>query len=505
MMHHRMPWFAASFLLTSLLFGQSPLFTYNNDGGLRYLSQDVCFLGDIDGDGRADVFIGGLGGAGYQIRSGRTGRFIRLQTTGFYMSACGLGDVDGDGFGDYVLTNALTNSEGAKCYSGKTGKVIWKMPKTNSVTKRYGCAAIADLDGDRIRDVLVATRGYRNGEVHVLSGKTGKAVRAHGSNPVLYEHYGWNIAVLGDIDGDGFEDYMIAAPLIRTVTIYSGKTGKFLRLHVQKNINGFGQTLCGLGDLDADKVADYLIGGSTTHLYSGKTGLLLQDLKSPILDCANSGDIDHDGVSDFLVGHDGQLRVELLSGKTRKVLWQDTPNPPVTGVLGGAYVAAGPDVDADGTPDFLYNLRHTRTGPIRAHLMSGKTLDLHADFNELSATRGGRAVFSLDAGRSKGSRLYLLLGTVSGTSPGIPLGNQLTLPLQADAWFWATLAGPNAAPLTNSLGFLDLTGKANAAFTLPINRYVFLKGLTFHHAYVLFAKDYRSIVHASQPVPVRIY
>lgn len=505
MMPNHLLWLSSPMLLASLLFGQSPLFTYGNEGGLRYLAQDVAFLGDVDADGRADVYVGSPGGLGYQIRSGRTGRLIRQVTMSVTMSACGLGDVDGDGYGDYLMTDAQRSSEGARLFSGKTGKVVWKMPKTNGITRGFDCAAIADLDGDKILDALVTTRGDRNGIMHVLSGKTGKAIRAHGSNPVLYENYAWAIAVLGDIDADGFSDYMVAAPLIRTVTVYSGKTGKFLRLHTGKKINGFGQVLCGLGDLDGDKIADYLIAGSTTHIYSGKTGLLLQDLKIAILDCANPGDIDGDHVSDILIGRGGNYKVQALSGKTRKVLWEDSPNPPVSGTGGGAHVDAGPDVNADGTPDFVYNLRQTRTSPIRAHLMSGKSLDFHADINELSASLGGKARFTLEGGRSMAARLYLVLGTVSGTSPGIPLGNNLTLPLQVDAWFWATLTGPNRAPLTNSLGFLDLTGKAEAAFSLPINRYVFLQGLTFHHAYVVFGKNYQSIVHASQAVPVRIY
>ncbi len=506
MIRNRLPWVLTPLLLSPLLMGQSPLFTYGKAGGTRFISDDVAFIGDVDADGRADVILRSIVRGGYQIRSGRTGALIRQSLSGSLQAACGLGDVDGDRYGDYLLTFPSQSFGQAALYSGKSGKVLWQMPKTNTVAKRFDCSAIADIDGDKIQDVLVTTRGYRNGEVHLVSGKTGKAIRAHGSNPVLYENHGWAIAALGDADADGVSDYMVAAPLIRTVTVYSGKTGKVIRWHIEKKIDTFGAILRGLGDLDRDGVDDYLISARTTTLiYSGKTGLLIQDLKSTIIDCANAGDLNGDGVADILVGRSQPFGVQLLSGKTRKVLWEDTPTPPVVGVWVGAQVAGGVDINADGTKDFLYTLARTRTGPILAHLMSGKSLDFHADMNDLSTRQGGKIRFQLEAGKPMATRLYIVLGTVSGTRPGIPLGNKLTLPLQADAWFWATLSGPNAAPLTNSLGFLDLTGKSHADFSLPPLRYPFLKGLTFHHAYVLFSKDMRSLVHASHPVPLRIF
>lgn len=103
----------------------------------------------------------------------------------------------------------------------------------------------------------------------------------------------------------------------------------------------------------------------------------------------------------------------------------------------------------------------------------------------LSVAAGGTQSLALDAGTALRFRLYLLLGTTSGTAPGTPLG-ALTLPLNADAYTNFTATAPNSALLSNSLKFLDTNGKGSAAFHLPAGAPASLIGLTAHHAYVVF-------------------
>ncbi|MCA9321843.1 MAG: hypothetical protein KDB53_13965, partial [Planctomycetes bacterium] len=103
--------------------------------------------------------------------------------------------------------------------------------------------------------------------------------------------------------------------------------------------------------------------------------------------------------------------------------------------------------------------------------------------NEVSLSAGGTQIHHIDAGAASGSRPYLLLGTVSGTSPGISLG-ALTLPLNQDFVFNLTLSSPNVFPLINTLGFTNSQGRATAALiTAPNSSPAFLN-FTFHWAFV---------------------
>ncbi|MCC7170468.1 MAG: hypothetical protein IT459_08465 [Planctomycetes bacterium] len=115
------------------------------------------------------------------------------------------------------------------------------------------------------------------------------------------------------------------------------------------------------------------------------------------------------------------------------------------------------------------------------------TTPLAASPPQLSLAAGGIQDFVLDAGLQHANKAYWLLGCVTGSSPGLPLNSQLTLPLNYDAYLLLLLQNPNAPPLLNAFATLDGSGKSTAQFTLPSNSPPILVGLTFHHAYVVLS------------------
>ena len=128
---------------------------------------------------------------------------------------------------------------------------------------------------------------------------------------------------------------------------------------------------------------------------------------------------------------------------------------------------------------------------------------------ELSLASGGAQVFTFNAGPQPPVNLYLLMGSSSGTAPGVPVDG-LVLPLNLDAFLMYTLENANTAVHQGSLGSLlpDGTTSSAVAFNLPPALDPSLAGSTLHHAYVVF--DLTSspgtpfVSFVSNPVPLTL-
>lgn len=103
---------------------------------------------------------------------------------------------------------------------------------------------------------------------------------------------------------------------------------------------------------------------------------------------------------------------------------------------------------------------------------------------ELSLAAGGTQQHFLDASPAQAGKPYLLLGSASGTAPGI-IVDGLLLPLNPDAYFLFTLQAPGSPPLSGSLGTLDAAGRATAAVVVPAGTSAALAGIDLVHAFVV--------------------
>ena len=94
-------------------------------------------------------------------------------------------------------------------------------------------------------------------------------------------------------------------------------------------------------------------------------------------------------------------------------------------------------------------------------------------------------MLTFETGAPLSGSFYLVLGTLSGTSPGLPWEGFL-LPLNVDAYTFLTLTGPNQGSFMNTFGVLDANGSGAADIVLPPGSAPGLAGLTLHHAAVVF-------------------
>ena len=68
---------------------------------------------------------------------------------------------------------------------------------------------------------------------------------------------------------------------------------------------------------------------------------------------------------------------------------------------------------------------------------------LNRDVSSISLAAGGAQIFTLAAGASEAGKIHWLVGSQTGTSPGIPVPGVGVLPLNDDPYFQYSIANPN--------------------------------------------------------------
>ncbi|MHC4263125.1 MAG: hypothetical protein ACYSWX_11420, partial [Planctomycetota bacterium] len=105
---------------------------------------------------------------------------------------------------------------------------------------------------------------------------------------------------------------------------------------------------------------------------------------------------------------------------------------------------------------------------------------------------------TLKAPSQYGNRTYFVLGSSSGTTPGIILDGVLVPLVAADAYFSFIVSSPNVAPFINTLGSLSPVATATAAIEVPAGASS-LAGVTLDHAYIVFGNNLE-VAYASNAV-----
>jgi nitrous oxidase accessory protein NosD len=129
----------------------------------------------------------------------------------------------------------------------------------------------------------------------------------------------------------------------------------------------------------------------------------------------------------------------------------------------------GEDLNVDGIGDDPYPISGIGNNQDRYPLMAphGDCV-LWTDTLFLDTNTGGTANLALHAGMYNAGKVYLLLGGISGTSPGTLLpGGAAKLPLNWDVLTRYVLGNLNSTYFTDFLGILDHDGMAVAGFNLP--------------------------------------
>ncbi len=119
----------------------------------------------------------------------------------------------------------------------------------------------------------------------------------------------------------------------------------------------------------------------------------------------------------------------------------------------------------------------------------------------VSLASGGDHKLSIDFGSGLGSAFYWVLGSTSGTDPGVTLGGGIFLPLNPDAYTTMTLTNPHSAFFENYVGFLAADGTGAAVLELPSGLNPAFAGVTVSHS-VVVSTDLVTFAAASNPASV---
>ena len=346
--------------------------------------------GDVNGDGYDDIIVGADGfnniGRAYIYFGGlniNTVADVVLngETTGsfFGYSVSGAGDVNGDGYADVIVGAYGHNSNTGKAYIYFGGP---NMNSTADVTMTgeaasnlfgFSVSTAGDVNGDGYADVIIGANnfGSTRGKSYVFMGGAAMDniadIRITGE--VTGIRFGYSVSSAGDMNGDGFSDFIIGA---------------------YGYLSARGRAYVYFGGSATDTIADIVMTGEASANYFG-------------IAVSTAGDVNGDGYSDAIVGADG-----YLSDKGRGYVYYGGPSPDnnadfiVTGEIGGSFygtaVASAGDMNGDGYSDILIGATNINSSAGKMYVyFGGVTPDTTADFSvggESASNYLGEAVAS---------------------------------------------------------------------------------------------------------------
>ena len=420
----------------------SASWTAESEQAGAFLGGSVAGVGDVDGDGFGDVVVGASGwqDAPAQANEGRAFLFLGSPSglvsdpswtpqanqagANFGIAVASAGDVNGDGFADVIVgANAYedlageTDEGAAFVYlgsaSGLAAGPVWSGDGDQpGASFGISVASAGDINGDGFADVVVGARSFDDGEEDEGLGSLYLG-RADGVNQVEWTAQvdqtdallGLSVASAGDVDGDGYGDILVGAPLYDgpdvdggRAFLYSGAASVMseqVAWSVEDSVFTLGESLASAGDVNGDGYGDVIVGdpsyesvspqnqegraflylGSSSGLATSAAWVVESNIRDGNLGArvASAGDVNGDGYGDVVIGgrrrdvdpHGGVAWLYLgsPSGLATSAAWTVTGGQ--TGA--GAYVVASAgDVNGDGYGDvFVGAPRYDEVGTNR--------------------------------------------------------------------------------------------------------------------------------------------
>ena len=316
-------------------------------------------FGDFNGDGKLDLVIPNNDG----LKDGKSGLILLGNGDGTFStgtdlnsldpSAAVVGDFNGDGIPDIAIVN--TGSTGSvDIYLGKGDGTFQPPTKyAQSQTSDYRSIAIGDFNRDGNLDLVITNHDQ---QVIVLLGNGDGTFQPQVTYPT---GRGIGNIVIGDVNGDGFQDLAVADNADNQVTLLLGNGDGTFRQGIYPTVPGnqsgtvaFGYFRDHTGINKLDLVVTDQAAKSIFLFLGNGDGTFQPPTQFPITAYpyyVTVGDFNHDGHTDILVVDNVGVNMEILLGHGDGTF--DPPSFYTTG--GSSYYSIVGDINGDGLEDIV--------------------------------------------------------------------------------------------------------------------------------------------------------